>query len=453
MRRFSIFFLALFACHLAMAKTQTDISFGLRYDSYFQATDNLPASETSFQMQLKYDSKDAAQFKKMHIVFGGYPKNNSTYLAAPEIYFQPMHQVNNSTKVNVTYGRRIFTDSFIDQQFNLGLINPFLTQDRIHYIPQGLMGVHAEIEQKFWSLRLAYLPLYLPNQGPSVKEENGKIVTANRWAIRPPTQFAFNNQNKAIEYSITDYKVQDILFKDGVSASTRLGAEKEFPYVLVSYSRKPINEIGLTRETYANLNIVGQVFLSPVVLYSKNLTADLRYETNDAQWFISYIQDNPENQSAPTYQSIQVLQGIYGWAVGGSFNIQQAFNWPLQLSLATAKMSGGEIQDMNADGTQNLFTFTKSRILFRQPFMTSLSTVLNRSGSFSAQLKWLYDQEQKGSILSTLLGFHLAKSFHLEVGVDILGAEADTNTTPGSGDFLQQYQANDRVYGGMQYVF
>ena len=476
MRRFSAFFLLLFFFYVAQANnktaaqantitrssvtppqsklsTQTDIDFGLRYDSYFQSADNLPASETSFQMQLKYDSQDSTQSKKMHIIFGGYLKNNSTYIAAPEIYFQPHHQMSPATAAKVTYGRRIFNDSMIDQEFNLGLINPFLTQDRLHYIDQGLMGLHVEMEQKFWSLRLAYLPLYLPNQGPSVKEEDGKIVTANRWALRPPTQFAFNNQNKAIVYSITDYKVQDILFKDGVSLSTRLGPEKDFPYIVLSYSRKPINEIVLARETYANLNIVGQVFLSPVVLYTKNFTADLRYENQNTQWFISYIQDYPENQTAPTYYSIQNLQGIEGIAAGAHFDMQELLNWPLQWGLVAAKITGGEIQDINDDGSQNLFTFTKSRILFRQPVIASLNAALNRSGSFSSQIKWLYDLEQKGSILSTLIAFHPVKTFNVMLGIDILGTEADANSAQNGGDFLQQYQANDRVYGGMQYVF
>jgi len=435
-------------------QTQTDIDFGLRYDSYFKASDSLPASEMSFQMQLNYHAQDTVQARKMQIIFGGYPKNNSTYLAAPEIYFQPEHQAGAATTVQVTYGRRIFFDSAIDREFNLGVVNPFLTQDRLQYTAQGLMGLHAEVIQKYWSLRLAYLPLYIPNQVPSVKEESGKIVTANRWGVRPPTQFAFNNQNKAIVYSITDYKVQDIIFNDGVSATARLGNQKEMPYFLISYSRKPINEIGLTRETYANLNIVGQVFLSPVVLYTKNLTADLRYETDQAKWFISYIQDNPENQTAPAYHSIQKLEGLHGWAVGGHFDMTNIFNWPVHFGLATAKLNGGEIQDINSDGTQNLFTFTKSRILFREPTVSSLSFALNRAESVKTDLKWLYDQEQKGSILSMLLGVQPVKAFNIQLGVDILGTDADDSTSAQAGqEFLQQYQANDRVYGGMQYVF
>ena len=69
-------------------------------------------------------------------------------------------------------------------------------------------------------------------------------------------------------------------------------------------------------------------------------------------------------------------------------------------------------------------------------------------------LKWLYDQEQKGSILSMLLGVQPVKAFNIQLGVDILGTDADDSTSAQAGqEFLQQYQANDRVYGGMQYVF
>ena len=63
---------------------------------------------------------------------------------------------------------------------------------------------------------------------------------------------------------------------------------------------------------------------------------------------------------------------------------------------------------------------------------------------------WLYDREQVGSILSSELNIHLLNSLNIETGFDVIGTEDQKTENYG---FLQNFQANDRVYGGLDYVF
>ena len=63
----------------------------------------------------------------------------------------------------------------------------------------------------------------------------------------------------------------------------------------------------------------------------------------------------------------------------------------------------------------------------------------------------LRDFEQKGVLLSTEFRFFVSTKAYFYMGADILGVDnPDENT---SGNFLNQYRANDRYSGGFSYVF
>ncbi len=416
--------------------------------NYFNGNDVLNRSENEYGLSFKYNDQSASVVKKADIRFGGYPKNKFSYFAVPELYIANSSQ----NAFQWTLGRKVASGSEIDQRFNLGLINPVLTQDYIHYESQGLTGLSAVYTASYFKLGFGFMGLYVPNQGPMVEEDNGQIITANRWAKKPPVQFAFNNQNKAIVYSIKDYKFEDIIFNSGARAELALGQKSETPVLSLSYSRQPINEVVLARETYANLDIIGQVQLAPVVVYTKNVTADLSYKKGAATYFASFIQDAPENKSAPEYHSIQNLEGITGYAMGLEYQIDNKYFHNLISEISAAEFYGGKISDLNSDGGENIFTFTKQRLQFTRPLQFKVQSDFNVLGQkkLTTVVKWLYDQKQRGTMFSGQLALQQTQALQLSLGADVLGKD-DENLKDEL--FLDQYKSNDRVYGGMVYVF
>ncbi len=76
---------------------------------------------------------------------------------------------------------------------------------------------------------------------------------------------------------------------------------------------------------------------------------------------------------------------------------------------------------------------------------------LLRNGRFlKTKLHWLYDREQKGSVLTSEFSVQALTSLNAKLGVEVLGTEDQLTEDYG---FLQQFQSNDRVYGGVEYVF
>jgi hypothetical protein len=93
----------------------------------------------------------------------------------------------------------------------------------------------------------------------------------------------------------------------------------------------------------------------------------------------------------------------------------------------------------------------------RTNFTNALSFKVVGTGSVTgkktmASLKWLRDFDQLGSVYSFEGVLYPTKSWAVSMGVDVLGPD---NTSDGNSDarFINQFRANDRVYGGVSYVF
>jgi hypothetical protein len=66
--------------------------------------------------------------------------------------------------------------------------------------------------------------------------------------------------------------------------------------------------------------------------------------------------------------------------------------------------------------------------------------------------KWsyAYDWDQQGSLVGAELQLQVSREWLVLAGADLLGVENE-NLKPNS--FLNQYRANDRIFGGLTYVF
>ena len=429
------------------------LQIGFQSHTYLQSSDAAAAQENSFQLQYKFNFVNGSNLAKTDVIFGGYVQNSFLYAAIPQLYYQhSLKLADHKESDTFSYGRKIIDVSRLDSTFNLGLINVLFTQDFLSFQSQGLTGFFNEYQSRLLGLEVGLLPIYLPNQEPSVKDVDGRLVSSNRWVKKPPSQFAFNNQNKEIIYSVNYNKVNKLIFSSGALALVRVGEVKNNIHWVGSFSKRPLNELVLERETYADLDVVGKVNLIPNILYSDIFTSDLRFDTEKLKSSLSYISDYPENKTAQDFYSIQTLSPISGFSISMQYELDIFKQRTLELGFAAAEFKGGEITDINFDGSENIFTFSKQRLQYKQPVQLSVASDIF---SFShhplvSRLKWLYDREQQGTVFSTEVSLKTWASLTGHLGLDILGTVQHKTEDIG---FIQQFQANDRVYGGLEYVF
>ncbi len=414
-------------------------------------------STTQFESQYLFHTKDNSTAKKIHFILGYYPAVASSYIAAPEIYYSKKNSLDfKNVEFDYTIGRRQTLKNTLDDTFNLGLINPYFTQDHINYTAQGLTGFHSQIGNENFVVGANFYPLFIPNQGPANIIKNGTLIGVNRWAQSAPQTFVYNDKENKIDYSIHDYNLYDLMTHSGYSLLLQGGdLEKTNQEFNVTYSDSPMNDIIISRTIVADLNLNGSVEIFPVVRYSRKLNSDFKYRINNTTFFISYLMDTPENQLENDDHAVQVLAPIYGYGTGLQVDLTDFVNRHFQVSVAYGKFYGGEIQDTDSGGEPNTFSLSNNRLLYQNPFKISTELegfrLISKPVFFNAS--WIYDGNQNGSLLSLQVRHEPLQNMNVSLGVDVIGVVDDTETAGNKKTFLSRHSADDRLTGAIQYVF
>lgn len=436
--------------HFKVSEKNLNLDVSLVGIQYFSAM----GSDRAFQQKAEF----AVTYKKtlskydfaLDAFVGSYSSARSTYFSVAEIV-GGIHSENEKSYLYL--GRKIENLSGLDQKLNIGLYNPYFTDDYVQFRTLGLIGLHSQMQVSIFGFNASYLPLYLPNQDPQVYADNGEIKSPSRWAQKPPSEFQFGSQNREIIYTIRDYNTNDIVNNGGYTLSTYLGLSDVRPWIRLSAARKPINAIPLSRDTYGTAtNFTGQVKLLPVVTYSQIRSLDINADVGIIKTTLSYLGDRPENKVAPENETLQFLEplDIYGVSVNANWSPWLGHN--LQTEISYSEVKGGEIKDLMADGRPSLFTFSAQRTLFKKPLSLSISSEVFhiQEKPVMTSLKWTYDRFYKGSLMTGAVRYEALRHMDVKVGFDVLGVEDDT---PAMDHFLKLNQANDRIYAGLDYVF
>lgn len=397
--------------------------------------------------------KEGFVFTKVQGIAGTFSETNSFFAAVPEAFVG----VGTSSQEFVAVGRYKKKFNFLDSFYHLGLYNPYVSNDLVDYRDQGLTGLHLQMTNGIIGGFVGWHPYYLPNQGPQVHEQgDGTLASSNRWAARPPTQFRFIDETHPIDYAIRDYSISEIIQNQGAVASIFLGPNVDRPWLQISYANHPLNEIPLSRETFGTAkDFVGHVQLSPIVTYHEVKSADINLDFKNFQTTLSYAEDSVKNEKAAQNETLQSLNPlkIYGLFISSDLSLWARRQ--LTLILAVSEFEGGEISDLTQDGTNSVFTFSNQRTQFKSPTTLGLTTeiLFIRSRPLRSQVSWIYDRTFKGSLVSAQFRYEAIPHLNLHLGADVIGVEQEAPAEDASENFLARTQANDRVYGGVQYEF
>ncbi|MCC2680003.1 MAG: putative transposase [Pseudobdellovibrio sp.] len=464
----SLFLAAVVAWPFMAANAQSQMSVGTSVynpksskSTDFGATLGLSLKQISYGSASVYDngslqqveteitlSKQGRFFSNSNLILGTFSLENSFYFALPEAYGGYGSKEN-----SLTVGRKIENYSISDQFFNFGLMHPTFSNDNINFRQNGLTGIGFHHHEGSFGFNVAYNPLFIPNQGPQVKIEDGQVNSTNRWATVPPEAVRLGDENREIVYAIRDYKISDVVNNPGYMANIFFGEKKERPYLMATYGRKPINEIALSRDTFADIATYrGNVILNPHVLYHQIYAADVNVDSSDVKFTLSFLGDQPENIPAENMETMQTLSPLSIVSAYLAYDMNGTFGRKIELYVAAANITGGEIRDLNSSGQGSEINFASARTLFKRPLKTGVKGELFyiQNRPFSADVNYTYDQQLKGSLLSAAIRYAMTKTIHISAAADVLGVQNESTT---ESNFLQQNKANDRIMAGVDYVF
>jgi hypothetical protein len=350
-------------------------------------------------------------------------------------------------------GRRKVEWSDLDKRWQLGLWQPNFAIDALRPEDQGLVGLFLDYNTPKAQLLGFASPLFIPNMGPDIHEEGGGLVADSRWYRAPSRKYDFNNRVNSIQYDLDVPESMKLANNGGVAFMGRMGSKEEGPWITGSAGYLPVNELILKRKNFKQASTDNvDVTVSPDVTHHTLISADAGYTFGGMMTSVSYLEDRPQDKLPEQDWSIQRLEPIKAYSASADFSLENILARTLSFQLSYLKVIGGGIQDILSNGHNDDFTLFDSRMKFMNASSFKvegqLASIFKRP--LVTRFKYLYDFDQRGSLLNTEFLYYPSQKWALLMGGDVLGVQDDSHDSSG---FLNQYRANDRLYGGMTYVF
>ncbi len=358
-----------------------------------------------------------------------------------------------NTPFKAYLGRKKKDWSELDRRWDMGMWQPTFAIDALRPEDQGLVGLFLDYNTRKFELLAFATPIFIPNMGPDIQEQGGALASQSRWFRSPSRSYDFNNRINTIQYSLDIPETAKLVMNGGAGMMSRLGDKDYGPWFVASAGYLPVNELVLKRQNFkaADQDKV-DVTVSPDVTYHGIYSADARYSFSNLKMSVSYLTDRPVEKRPDPDWAIQKLNPIEAYSTALDFSLDNIFSKTLAFQIEYLKVEGGTTVDILNDGTADDFTLFDQRVKFTNALSFRVEGQLASfwRRPFVTRFKYLYDYDQRGSLLNTEFLYYPSPRWAMLVGGDVLGVQDEADS---SSRFINQYRANDRVYGGMTYVF
>lgn len=352
-------------------------------------------------------------------------------------------------KLSTYLGRKRYEWSSLDSYWGLGLYQPRFRWDYLNERENGLFGHFFGINSEWVQAHAYYSPIYIPEQGAPFDIDAGNCKTSSPWFSCPNATINLFNQSTDVRFSLEIPPVREIITRWGGGASLRLG-KTQGPFTRASYTYKPMNQFLLSYEGRLDLSTLQvPATIRPRVLYHKVAAADLGWNLPRHSFILSGIWENPiQDTTPPTWNNQQTYKAFIHGATVKTMPFGSPFSYT-RAELSYFQLDGGNGPDTGPFAQTNSSIF-EPRFAFKSAFSVAAFTPIVDSWSnhFLFSMKLVVDTINQGNILQSDLRFYPIRPLTLMVGLEILGSESRSPV-----DFISRYQRNDRLKGGIAYVF
>lgn len=426
---------------------QTDYLTGANASGQFDRYSNLL---TNYRAYYQSDVFQVGSEVRLILPF---TESTETHISVPNLYGSLMPWGDEG--LEFTAGRKRFVWSRFDEQWGLGIWQPQLRWDYVNPEAQGLTGLFAHHESKKFRLLAYASPIFLPDQNPRFNIKDGQIESSNRWFRPPVSQLQIENGIDSIEYVVEKPSIEEVVVQDRWSYALSLAAGDidDGIWALASYAEKPLNQLHLGIDPTQVLNISSGKFtpiVHPVVVYHKLATVEAGYSGVDTHSWLSVTWEKPEAPDIPAHwEQSELSKALYTSAnlahrLPGRLS-RTKLTWSYLVRADEMAFNQREsVVEGQIDSSLQRFTFRNVGALQAR----SLWWATARS-KFETVVRYLFSFEDNGEWLSFGLAYSPQKNWTWNLGFDLFGAPEET----AAPSFFGYYQGNDRIQGGLTYVF
>ncbi len=378
------------------------------------------------------------------------------YFKPAEIYykFQP------TENSRLFLGRKLMPWSRSDRLWKRGLFESRFMDEPLDGRPAGLTGLFLTSPrpgEKGWLLFAS--PLFIPELGPRVSVQEGKLTSSNPWFRPPSERIRLDGNDINMRYSIERPSTEDIILQTSLGMSYRWSSDESPWGVRAGYVWKPMNQFLMSVPFVLGLTDVAddievEARIQPSVQYH-HLTSIMLERKIAPLWSLwaDWSYERPELKGVSRKAISQTTSPAHIYTVTLERRPQEVkTRFATQYWLSVSGLVGGDTDDRGEFATTGESLFER-RYQFQESAQLGLKTYLGRSLGWPAQWKLsaIYDHQQSGGIVSTQVDIFSSQNFHWNISADWIGKVKETSKV--DDGFTGQYRANDRYSMGVRYVF
>ncbi len=462
-----LFVLAAFAVGgpLAFASSQSAsyLNLDLRQDRYLggvqHSTQQSNYTQMAAELFLAPDKVKSLNYKLNARGQGAFESRDESYLGVPEAYVGTAN-----SRVTVTAGRKIRTWSRIDEEFHLGVWQPELRWDYLKPQQQGLTGLFLEAEV---SRRLRFTVfgsgVNLPDQGPQYRLDNGRFYSSNRWFQQPAgnlglfrgTAFA---SDAPLYFQVDRPDDKKLFFNPSIAAA--MDYQNDGFWLRTNYAYKPRNQIHLGLECTNCANLGGGTPLEitatihPKIVMHHVATIETGFDRVDDHGWVSLTAEFPDRSQFPNeYEEAPLDDVLIAGLAYQHYLGRRIIGRPSWLQYSYLRVfEVGSKSKASLLKEEDQVQSSLDRYPLKDVAAFDWKILLSQFSS--SKLNWtnryLYSIPEQGGWLSSQLELNQGPVNWL-LGADILGSSVSPASN--KAGLFTRYRANDRVFGGVSYVF
>lgn len=363
----------------------------------------------------------------------------------------------------IRVGRHLQTWNDADRQWNMNLWNPTFSMDGMRVQQQGLLGLFTRARSSWIQAEAFFSPAFIPTMTPEVADRNGEITSESRWFRSIPTQSEVIGRPTRLYYRLEIPQIQELISQPAIGGQIRIGREDGGPWMRMAVADKALNTLFFKYDaafrTSSDQQARGEVELRPLAQRHRVGGLDFGFAYATGEVALSLVQDEPRLAEVKNTRTSEGLATDFiqqsprplkaaslRWDQGG-LRVPLT-SLPLRGRLAYLKADTEITRDYDAAGVE------QSSLLPHRLYYTNAATVegqVELTTRWQLGLKYLRDFDQNGSQWNLEVNYRRGPWIAF-AGGDTLGVD-DRSVANSDSRFLNYYRQNDRVYGGLTYVF
>lgn len=364
---------------------------------------------------------------------------------------------------SLSLGRRRHEWNRADRDWNLGLWQPVFFEDGLRPLEQGLTGVFFKTRAGDFEALLFGSGVFIPTMSSDLGGGGDEPFPTSRWFTSLPERVPVFDRDIALKYRLRRGSLDQLIFQPSAALRLRFrGEAKDGFWMAMAWARKPINALSIKYDaalSFSEAASSAQVDVMPVVHHHDIASLDLGWRQTAGEWGLSVLQDHPlprpieneinENQFPTDYyqqepRPLRLISASWRGRSGSSF-LGRPVDWTLLYLRAFAEPT----PEVDPEGNIRS-SYLPHRLNFTHA--VSVQAEFRWSRSLTSKIRYLRDFDQRGSLWMLNHQYSPAARWAVFWGLDILGVDEEESQEKDTR-FLNYYRQNDRVYGGLAYVF